>query len=322
MGKTAFLYAGQGSQKTGMGSDFYESFPEFKAVYDSIDIGFDIKEVCFDNPDDILLQTQYTQPCIVAFACGVTEILNKMDLYPDYTCGLSLGEYSALYSAGVWNLKDVMKVITERGKAMAEASEGIDSAMNAIIGLSVEEVEVCCKKAEGKGLVSICNLNCPGQVVIGGDSAAVTRAAEMAKEVGARRCIPLSVSGPFHTKYMRPAAVRLEKVLQTVKYNEQRCEILFNFLGGPRNNDISITELLVDQIQYTVKMQQCIEYLIDNDVRTIIEIGPGNALTGFVKKVIKAKGMKQGDFSLINIDGAEDIKGLQCLEGIASKTEK
>ena len=310
MGKTAFLYAGQGSQKTGMGLDFYESFPEFKAVYDSIDIGFDIKEVCFDNPGDMLLQTQFTQPCMVAFACGVTEILNKMNLYPDYTCGLSLGEYSALYSAGIWDLKDVMKVITERGKAMAEASEGIDSAMNAIIGLSAEEVEACCKNAEGKGLVSICNLNCPGQVVIGGDSAAVAYAAEAAKEAGARRCVPLSVSGPFHTKYMRPAADRLEKVLQTVKYNEQKCEVLFNYLGGPRNDDISITELLVNQIQYTVRMQQCIEYLIDNEVRTFIEIGPGNALTGFIKKVIKAKGMPQEEFSLTNIDCVEDIKSL------------
>ena len=312
--KIAFLYAGQGSQHTGMGRDFYNSFPEYKNVFDSIHTDFDIKKACFENPDNMLLNTQYTQPCMVAFACGVTEILRNRNIIPDYVCGLSLGEYSALYAAGVWSLADTMKIISARGKAMAEASDGIDSSMVAITALSADVVSHCCKKARENGIVSICNLNCPGQVVIGGDKSAVELAVKIAKEKGARRCVPLEVSGPFHTVYMKTAGEKLRETLKDICFNKPKCEVLYNYLGGPNEKSEDIRELLVNQIQSTVRMHDCIEYLIYNNVKTFIEIGPGTTLSGFLKKSLKLIAPDIDEFQILKINNIEDINLIKTLE--------
>lgn len=305
--KIAFLYAGQGSQHTEMGRDFYNLFPEYKNVFDSINVDFDLKKVCFKNPNNILLNTRYTQPCMVAFACGVTEILRNIGLKPNYVCGLSLGEYSALYAAEVWSLEDTMKIVSTRGKAMAKASDGIDSAMVAITALSSDVVNQCCEKASEKGIVSICNLNCPGQIVIGGDKIAVNLAVKIAKENGARRCVPLEVSGPFHTIYMKTAGETLRETLKEIRFNEPKCEILYNYLGGPNKKDEDIKELLVNQLQYTVRMHECIEYLINNDVKTFIEIGPGTTLSGFLKKALKISNLNSEEIQILNINSIADI---------------
>lgn len=310
VGKIAFLYAGQGSQKTGMGEDLYNEYPEFKQVFDNTKLDFDLKDACFNNPNNMLTDTRYTQPCMVAFACGVTEILRGKGIAPDYVCGLSLGEYSALYASGVWSLDDTMRIILARGKAMADASEGVDTAMVAITSLSREIVVECCEKAKKEGIVSICNLNCPGQIVIGGDRSAVERAVQFAKNAGARRCIPLSVSGPFHTSYMKPAGERLEAILDEIVINKPKCEVLYNYLGGPKNDEISMKQLLVDQIQNTVRMQDCIEYLIKNEVKNFIEIGPGSALSGFVRKTLKALDKDAERYNIIAINDKNDIKNV------------
>lgn len=315
VGKIAFLYAGQGSQRTGMGKDLYEEFPKFREVFDSIKLDFDVKEACFDNPDNILQKTQYTQPCMVAFACGITNALKEMNIVPDYACGLSLGEYSALYAAEVWSLEDTMKIIAVRGAAMAEASEGIDSSMVAITSLDPETVSSCCLDTQDTGIVSVCNINCPGQVVIGGDKKAVEKAVQLVKEKGARRCIPLAVSGPFHTQYMKPAGVKLDGILKAVKYNEPVCEVFYNYTGGPKDERLSVRELLIKQIKHTVRFQDCIENLIETGVRTFVEIGPGTALSGFVKKVIKALNLDETIFSIHSINSAEDLTEVVSLFG-------
>lgn len=306
--KIAFLFAGQGSQKTGMGLDFYNGYPEFKRMFDNISLAFDLKEACFQNPNDLLLQTQYTQPCMVSFACGITQLLYSKNIYPDYVCGLSLGEYSALYAAGVWSLEDTMKIISARGKAMAEASAGIETAMVAIVGAEESVVASACEKAIEAGIVSVCNINCPGQIVIGGAKNAVDLAVEYVKESGIKRCIPLAVSGPFHTEYMKPAGEALEKVLNGVTYNEPRCEVLFNYLGGPNLDNISIVELLKKQVQHTVRMKDCLEYLINQGVTNFIEIGPGTALSGFVKKTLKALDKNTDGYRIISINNVEDLQ--------------
>ena len=306
--KTAFLFAGQGSQKTGMGKDFYEEYAEFKSIYDNLNLEFDIKKVSFDDPNNLLSSTCYTQPCMVAFACGITEILRSNGVQTDYVCGLSLGEYSALYAAGVWSLEDTMKIIAARGQAMEAASAGIDASMVAISSLSKEIVEECCRKANEAGVVSICNLNCPGQVVIGGEKKAVDLAAHFAKEAGSRRCIPLAVSGPFHTEYMKPAGEKLAAVLDKATFNKPNCEVLYNYLGGPNNFELEIKELLVNQIQHTVRMQECIEYLISNDVKNYIEIGPGTVLAGFVRKTLKAQNRNADEYSIVSINTVDEIK--------------
>ena len=310
MGKTAFLFAGQGSQKTGMGKDFYEAFPEFQKEFDSANLDFDLKETCFENPGDILLQTQYTQPALVAFACGVDAILKSKGIVPDFTVGLSLGEYSALHSAGVFDSKTAIATVAFRGKVMAEASKGLDVGMTAILSFPEEEIKKCCEEASALGYVSICNYNCPGQIVIGGEKAAVDKATELAKEGGARRCVPLSVSGPFHTALMKPAGDKLNQYFKNIEFQKPKCTVLSNFLGGPYSDDVSIPELLVEQVQKPIRLDKDIEYLFKSGVTRFIEIGPGKALTGFVNKTAKALQIDKDAYTAVSIDTVEDLEGI------------
>ncbi len=307
MNKIAFLYAGQGSQETGMGQQFYEDYPEFRAIFDGACLDFDLKEACFVNPNNMLKQTRYTQPCMTAFACGVTEILKKREIKADYVCGLSLGEYSALYSAGVWSLQDTLKIVSRRGQAMEEASEGIESAMCAILGLDLAQIETCCEEASQDGLVSVCNMNCPGQIVIGGERKAVSAASHLAREHGARRCIPLQVSGPFHTAFMQPAADALKDIFAEITFHTPTISVLYNVLGGPNALEAEIGDLLVQQVKSPVKMQMCIEYLFNNGVDTFIEIGPGNALQGFVKKTASYMNIDQDCYYVLSVNQPKDI---------------
>lgn len=308
MGKIAFLYAGQGSQVTGMGQDFYDVYPSFKTVYDEADPGFDLKKICFDNPDNMLLKTEYTQPCMVAFACGVTELLYANKIKPDYVCGLSLGEYSALEAAGVWSALDTIRIASYRGRAMADASNGIETGMTAIIKMNLTDIEECCTKASVYGVVSVCNLNCPGQIVIGGEKVAVDKATEYAKEKGARRCVPLQVSGPFHTSIMKSAGDKLASFFKGVQFNTPQTMVLYNYLGGPNTGNYKISDLLVKQVQNTVRMEDCIRYLFANDVDRFIEIGPGQALSGFVKKTARAIGIGEEEYLVKSITTVDDFK--------------
>ena len=171
--KLAVLYAGQGAQHPGMGKEFYESSPAFRAAFDSAALDFDLHRVCFEDPDSVLNQTEYTQPCMVAFACGVTAVLAEQGVQPDVVAGLSLGEYSALEAAGVFTAKQAIELAAYRGKAMADAAKGIDCGMTAVLGLDRTALSACCEEASALGCVQICNYNCPGQLVIGGEKAAV-----------------------------------------------------------------------------------------------------------------------------------------------------
>ena len=166
--KLAVLYAGQGAQHPGMGKEFYEASPAFRAAFDSAALDFDLHRVCFEDPDGVLNQTEYTQPCMVAFACGVTAVLAEKGVKPAYLAGLSLGEYSALQAAGVFTAKQAIELTAFRGKAMAEAAKGLDCGMTAVLGLDREKLSACCEQAAEAGCVQICNYNCPGQLVIGG----------------------------------------------------------------------------------------------------------------------------------------------------------
>ena len=226
--KLAVLYAGQGAQHPGMGKEFYEASSAFRAAFDAADLPFDLHRVCFDDPDGVLNQTEYTQPCMVAFACGVTAVLN-LDRVP-----------------------------------LAE----------------------CCEQASALGCVQICNYNCPGQLVIGGEKAAVDKAAELAKQAGARRCIPLKVSGPFHTRLMAPAGDALAKRFAAEPFGEMSVPVLFNCLGREKAESDSIPALLVRQVQSSVYMEDTLHRLGELGVDHILEVGPGNALSGFVKKTL------------------------------------
>ena len=280
----AFLYAGQGSQHPGMGADLYEAYPVFKEVLDSADVDFDLKTVSFTDPDGVLNQTQYTQPCMVAFAAGMTAILSELGIHPDYAAGLSLGEYSALQAAGVFTPAQAISLAAIRGRAMASACAGMACGMSAVLGLDREKLQQACDQASDLGVVEIANYNCPGQLVIGGVQAAVDKAAALAKELGAKRCLPLKVSGPFHTSLLRPAGDALREKFQEITFGQMAFPVLFNCLGREMGENDTIPALLEKQVQSSVYMEDTIRRLEERGVDTIVEIGPGKALSGFVKK--------------------------------------
>lgn len=283
----AFLYAGQGSQRVGMGADFYAEAPAFAAVYDAARLSFDLKELSFNGPAETLNRTQYTQPAMVAFAIGVTDLLREEGITPDYVAGLSLGEYSALYAAGVFDAATALDLVAYRGQVMTEATAHLDCAMTAVLALDRDTLKVCCEEAAALGVVEIANYNCPGQLAIAGEAAAVERASALAKAAGARRCVPLKVSGPFHTSLMKPAGDALAKRFATTTFGPMTIPVLYNCLGDEKAPPDKIADLLERQVQHSVYMEDTIRTLIQKGVDTIIEIGPGKTLSGFVRKIDK-----------------------------------
>ncbi|HIT02761.1 MAG TPA: ACP S-malonyltransferase [Candidatus Enterenecus merdae] len=282
--KLAFLYAGQGSQHPGMGADLYESYPVFRQVLDGVEVDFDLKTVCFSDPDGVLNETAYTQPCMVAFAVGMTAILYERGIRPDYAAGLSLGEYSALQAAGVFQPQQAISLAAFRGRVMAQAAQGRPCGMTAVFNLDRERLQEVCRQAGDAGVVEIANYNCPGQIVIGGDQAAVDKAAALAKEAGARRCLPLKVSGPFHTSLMAPAGEALRERFRQTEFGPMAFPVLFNCLGREMGPEDTIPALLERQVQSSVYLEDTIRRLAQLGVDTVVEIGPGKALSGFVRK--------------------------------------
>ena len=282
--KLAFVYAGQGSQKVGMGRDFYQEFPQFAQVFDCAPVDFDLKKLCFEGPEEQLAQTRYTQPCMAAFAVGVTKLLYQEGIRPQVTAGLSLGEYSALYAAGVLPGETAIATVALRGKAMEEAAAGLNCSMTAVLGLEREKLQRACDGAAELGVVQICNYNCPGQLVIGGEKAAVDKAGELAREMGAKRCMPLKVSGPFHTRLMKPAGDALAAHFKTVSFAPMAVPVYFNCKGGPMEAGDTVPALLERQVQSSVYWEDTIRRMAADGVDTAVEIGPGKTLSGFFKK--------------------------------------
>ena len=284
--KLGFLYAGQGSQHPGMGADLYETYPEFRAVYDEAQVGFDLKEISFKDIENKLNFTRYTQPCMVAFAAGLTAVLKNRGIVPDVAAGLSLGEYSALHAAGVFDAKTAVELVAFRGRAMEQAAEGVESAMVAALGVERETLQQCCGQARDAGVVVIANYNCPGQLVLGGEKAAVDKAVALAKEHGGKRFLPLKVSGPFHTPLMAPAGAALAQHFADVDFQTPDIPVIFNCLGGLNTENTPIPELLVRQVQSSVFMEDSLRRMAGLGVDAIVEIGPGKALSGFAHKTI------------------------------------
>ena len=288
MSKIGFVYAGQGSQVVGMGKSFYDNYQIAQDVFDNIDLDIDVKKLCFEGPIEELSKTSNTQPCMVTVAIIATRLLKENGIVPDYVAGLSLGEYSALNAAGVLTDNDAIDLVRFRGQAMERAAAGIESKMFAIIGLDRELLNEAVNEAKDLGFVAIANYNCPGQLVIAGEVDAVTKASELALEKGARRAIPLNTSGPFHTELLAPASKELKEKFTTVTFNEMQIPVVFNSSAKELEPGTSIAKMLEKQVMSSVYFEDSIRYMISKGVDTIIEIGPGKVLSGFIRKIDKS----------------------------------
>ena len=285
MSKIAFIYPGQGAQVPGMGQDFYEKSSLSRAVFDqgSEAVKLDLKKLCFEK-NDLLDKTEYTQVAMVTACLAMTRAVEAMGLHADMTAGLSLGEYCAIAAAeGMCDL-DAIRTVRSRGIFMEHAAPEGTGAMSAVLGLDGDVIE---KVLEGRSGVSIANYNCPGQIVITGEKAAVEEAGAALKEAGARRVLPLKVSGPFHSPMMKPAGEELAKVFASVSMNPLKIPYVANINAEVIMDCGQIENLLVQQVSGSVRWQQSVETMIREGVDTFIEIGPGKTLTGFLRKINK-----------------------------------
>lgn len=309
--KLGFIYAGQGSQKVGMGLDPYEKYPEFKETFDNVQgVDFDLKKVCFEGPAETLNETKYTQPCMVAFAVGMTKVLKNLGIEPVCAAGLSLGEYSALYATGVFTEQQVIPLVQFRGNAMQTAVSGRECKMIAVLGLDKETIFAGCEKvkaeleAAGKSIIAEpANFNCPGQITVSGDAEAVDMAAEVLKEMGAKRCLPVKVSGPFHTSLMKPAGDALAERFKSENFGDMKFPVIFNCIGREKKEDETIPALLEQQVQKSVYFDDSIRAMVELGVDAFVEIGPGKTLSKFVQKTTP-------DIPVYGVETVEDIEKL------------
>lgn len=283
MKKTAFIFPGQGAQYTGMGKDFYDAYPESEEIYHiaSESTGLDVAALCFEKNEKLNI-TEYTQVAMLATEVAILEAVKRKKITADLCAGLSLGEYGALAAANVLEYPELFAIIRKRGLYMQEAyPEG--GAMTAVIGMEAEKIEEICEQTEG--VVSIANYNCPGQIVITGQKDAVDRASEALKNAGARRCIPLKVSGPFHSALLKKAQEELSKALDDVEVHTPKIPYICNVSASLVTDCDGIKELLSKQVVSSVRWQQSVECMIKEGVDTFLEIGPGRTLAGFIKKI-------------------------------------
>lgn len=301
MGKTAFIFPGQGAQYVGMGKDFYEQIPVSREMFKlaSKASELDVEALCFEENDRINI-TEYTQIAMLAAEVAILKAIEEKGIKPDVTAGLSLGEYGAIAAAGVMSPEDVFRIVRKRGLYMQEAvPEG--GAMTAVLGLDASQIEKICEETEG--LVSIANYNCPGQIVITGEAGAVAKAAESLSAAGAKRCVPLNVSGPFHSAMLAGAGEKLGEVLNHVAIQDISVPYLANVTADYVTDKEQVKGLLMKQVSSSVKWQQSVERMIADGVDIFIEIGPGKTLSGFMRKINK-------EVTTLNIEKVEDLEKL------------
>ena len=301
MGKIAFMFPGQGAQYVGMGKDFYEQIPVCREMFELAGkaSGLDVAALCFEENEQINI-TEYTQIAMLAAEVAMLKAIEEKGLKPDVTGGLSLGEYGALAASGVMSPEDVFKIVRKRGIYMQEAVPN-GGAMVAVLGLDTAVIEKVCEETEG--CVTIANYNCPGQIVITGEEGAAQAAVEKLTAAGAKRCVALKVSGPFHSPMLAGAGEKLAQELAHVEIRDIQIPYIANATADYVTDQAQVKTLLEKQVSSSVKWQQTIERMIADGVDTFVEIGPGKTLSGFMRKINK-------DMKVINIEKVEDLEKL------------
>ncbi|MEK4455708.1 ACP S-malonyltransferase [Paenibacillus sp. FSL R10-2748] len=309
MGKTAFIFPGQGSQAVGMAKDAYEAVPAATEVFRQADerLGFALSTLIFEGPDTALKQTSNTQPALLTASIALYEAFKEeMGIHPDYVAGHSLGEYSALVASGVLAFEDAVEIVRTRGEFMEQAIPDGQGGMAAVLGADREALAALCRDITESGqLVELANINCPGQIVVSGTKEGVAAVAERVKEAGGKRAISLEVSGPFHSSLMKEAATKLSGKLEAVTFSKAQVPVVANVTAKPVREGSEIRQLLVDQVYSPVLWEDSVTWLLEQGVDTFVEFGPGSVLTGLVKK----------------IDKTVKLYNISSLESFASVTE-
>lgn len=309
MSKIAYIFPGQGSQAVGMGKDLYDNFPSAKQVFEEADdaLGFKLSEMCFSGDEADLQLTANTQPAILTVSIAAFRALEAENLkMPDFVAGHSLGEYSALVAANAMSFSDAVKTVRKRGTYMQEAVPVGVGAMAAILGVDFETVEIICREAAENQVCSPANINSPSQIVIAGNSKAIDRAIEIAKEKGAKRAIKLNVSAPFHCALMKPAQEKLAADLQEIKFENLRFPIIENVSAKENTSGERVREALISQVSAPVLWKQSVENLIEKGVTTFVEVGAGKILSGLVRQINR-------DVRSLNVENKNSLESLESL---------
>lgn len=311
--KVALLFPGQGAQYPGMGQELAENFPVAAAVLAEADeaLGFPLSRTIFAGTEEELAATHITQPALLAVSVATWAVLREKGIRPDFTAGLSLGEYSALVASGAVNLSEALKLVRERGRLMQEAVPAGQGGMLAVLGLETGVVEEICRQATALGVVEPANYNCPGQVVVAGEVQALTEVARLATERGATKAVPLKVSAPFHCRLQDPAAVSLRPLLEAIPWRDPWPPVVANVSAQPLTRAAQIRTALEAQVNHPVRWEESIRWLLGQGVEAFIEVGPGKSLTGFLKRIGKPRLMANVE-DLRSLSKTLDLWGEVC----------